>query len=155
MGHYRCVGKTMKLIEIAPRIYLRGNLSRVQNLSESLQAAGIDVVVRLVTPNIAVTGVTFIYFPIADGRLRAETTESLEKLADDLFGYWQQGKRIVITCNMGRNRAALLTTLVVSRALKLSYSDSMALVRARRPNALANKHFERYIIERSTLWKTQ
>lgn len=52
------------------------------------------------------------------------------------------GQRVLVTCQLGLNRSALVASLGLSMVTRLSPDEIVSLMRARRsPNALFNKHF--------------
>jgi protein-tyrosine phosphatase len=76
--------------------------------------------------------------PIADG-------EMLRALA--LFGAQAiaGGSAAVAMCEMGRNRSGLLAAMIASHVCEVSGAEAMALVRARNPEAIANRWFEEFL----------
>ena len=142
----------MKLIEIIPgKLYTRGNLQRVApaTLREEMKAAGVGLVVSLIKPNmlgaLSDSVPNYFYEPMADSKHL--DVRQVESLADDIYEQVLTGDKVVIHCNQGRNRAGLIAALVVARILKISYAEAMVHVRDKRPRAIANPVFEKYLTE--------
>jgi protein-tyrosine phosphatase len=53
---------------------------------------------------------------------------------------YQHGKRVLITCHMGRNRSGLVMGLVLMQ-LGYTSAQAIALIRSARKGALSNAHF--------------
>lgn len=54
-----------------------------------------------------------------DDPISPEDAKTLWQHADTLASAWRQGHHILVTCIMGRNRSALLSTLALSRIFRL------------------------------------
>lgn len=65
----------------------------------------------------------------------------LEGLVSSVCDRLQSGGRVLVMCQMGRNRSALVSALVVRRLLGCSGAEAVELLRRARPRALANDVF--------------
>lgn len=93
---------------------------------------------------------TVIRVPLPDAELDSRKTKLAlvagKRVARDLVA----GKTVLVTCQMGWNRSALVACLALGLCTRLSASELVELVRERRlPECLSNEHFvqilERYI----------
>lgn len=127
------------------RLLQRGDISRVPDWA--LAEAGIDLLISLAPREVpCFCHVTHhIHNPIPDGaRIPAE----LYRLSILATQYIQEDKRVLITCNAGRNRSSLLSALILMRHLGLTGPQAVEYVRERRPRALANEHFVEFLTDR-------
>ena len=144
----------MRVYEILPgRLYTRGTLRKMspEAKRDGLWELGINVVVNL-TRRIDVTlrdtlSLMYIHYPMPDGRLDEAQWIYIGQLASFLAERIKQNARVLIHCNAGRNRTGLLAALVVARVKSISTEEALAYVRHRRPLAVDNPHFERYLEE--------
>ena len=158
----------MKVHEILPGFYIRGKFRKHDPrwYLDELGQLGINVLVNLTrTPDLAfgaepgehcnwavmIDGtmhpLTVIWNPVVDGHLR--DSSGVEALADKLAGAVKLGLKVLVYCNAGRDRAGLIATLVTARVLGIDDRAALEHVRARRPNAVVNPYFRRYIEEGS------
>lgn len=88
------------------------------------------------------SGLTYTHMPFADGdKIPIHQLEILAKrLADDI----KAGGKVLLHCNAGRNRSALLAGLILLR-LGFTGTGAVALIREKRPGALANRTFATYL----------
>jgi protein-tyrosine phosphatase len=90
------------------------------------------------TPNQLV----YIYFPIEDGRLPdVPKLHSVARFGADLI---RQGYRVLSHCGLGLNRSALVAGLILTE-LGMPRSLVVPHLRSRRPGALYNELFARYL----------
>ncbi len=146
----------MKLVQIIPHLYLRGGLAGLSRdkLVPELLDRSINVVVSLVDPKIPeledlARGRWFKYYyaPIPDGKIERVQLQ-VHHAANYIVGqirYWDSN--VLVHCYAGKNRAGLVSTLVVAEMNGISYAEALEHVRALRPGALNNKSFERYLLE--------
>ncbi len=146
----------MKLVQILPHLYLRGGLAGLnrENLVLELLDNNIQAVVSLVDPKIPeledlARGRWFRYYyaPIPDGKIEKVLTQ-VHHAANYIVGqirYWNSN--VLVHCHAGKNRAGLVSSLVVAEMNHVSYAEAMEHVRALRPRALENKSFEKYLLE--------
>jgi protein-tyrosine phosphatase len=108
---------------------------------------GIDVVVDLeggldrgvpTMPN----QLLYVYFPIFDEELPQQA--KLDAVADLGARLVRDGHRVLSHCGMGFNRSALVAGLILTR-LGMSGTEAVARLRVRRPGALFNEVFARYL----------
>jgi len=66
--------------------------------------------------------------------------------ATDVAGALKSGKRVLVTCQMGINRSALVAALALGRVIRATPDELVALLRAKRhPQCLYNAHFREYL----------
>src|SRR5687767_7728110 len=138
----------MKVRQITSEIFVRGNLRNVDlvDLGATVAQNKIDVIVSLVGEPISLISSwvhTYIVYPIPDSKLKLEVEVELNELADQLAEMVREGKKILVNCNAGRNRSCLLIAMTLMRLRSWSGKQALTFVRERRPNAIANPHFER------------
>ncbi len=56
-----------------------------------------------------------------------------------------QGRRVLVTCNQGRNRSGLVCALALCRRMKCAGRVALKVVRDRRRNALTNADFAKFL----------
>ncbi len=142
----------MKVYEIIPgSLYQRGRFDKWPKKRKllELEELGITVVanmIRIPDEDIAgPDGVEYYMLPIPDGKIK--DPDMLNRLADRLLQRILGGKKVLIHCNAGRNRSGLVSALVVRRYYKISGQEALNYVRGKRPQAIANPHFEAYLEE--------
>ncbi len=140
----------MKVYEIlSGKLYQRGRFDKWPKKRKllELEELGITVVanmIRIPDEDIAgPDGVEYYMLPIADGKIK--DLGSLNRLADRLLQRILEGHKVLVHCNAGRNRSGLLSALVVRRYYKISGQEALNYVRSKRPRAIANPHFEKYL----------
>lgn len=141
----------MKVREITPEIFVRGNLRDVDlvDIGATLALNKIDVVVSLVGEPISPISSfvkTYVVYPIADSKLKLDVEIELNELAQLLADAVKDGQKILINCNAGRNRSCLLIALTLMRLNGWSGRQALDFVREKRPRAIANEHFEKYLL---------
>ena len=87
--------------------------------------------------------VRYIHYPISDGPLRSGSYINL--MAQKLVTEIDEGGCVLTMCNAGRNRSGLLSALIVHHLFGIPGSEAIEVVRARRPNALANDYFVSFL----------
>lgn len=140
----------MKIHEIIPgSLYQRGRFdkwTKERKLAE-LAELKIDVVANLIRiPDEDICGpdgVEYYMLPIADGKIK--DGDLLNRLATRLLQRILEGHKVLVHCNAGRNRSGLLSALIVRKYFKISGREALNYVRERRPEAVANPHFEEYL----------
>lgn len=140
----------MIMHEILPgQLYQRGRTHKV-GLEEKVaefQARGITHAVAMAPAfpdedlvQLDVAGLLrFTHYPITDGVLRSGTY--IDLMAARLAGEIDDSGCVLTMCNAGRNRSGLLSALIIHHLLGIPGADAIEVVRARRPNALANDYF--------------
>jgi protein-tyrosine phosphatase len=71
--------------------------------------------------------------------------------ADQVVQHVRAGRRVLVTCAAGMNRSGVVTTLALTRLLRMPAHNAIALLRQRRPKMdglypLANPMFERFVL---------
>lgn len=128
---------------IAPRLWQGSRPPE----GKTLRTAGVDVLVLCAfeyqPPARDFPGVELLHAPMDDGdivpwRLAMRT-------ASAAAARYCQGKRILVTCNQGRNRSGLVTALILWTLNFGSGKRCADHVRQHRPNALTNEAFYRWL----------
>jgi hypothetical protein len=83
--------------------------------------------------------IMFLHWPIEDGSLPNATLTHL--LVSTITHARRLGLRVLIHCEEGRNRSALIASLVVRQILGVTGQEAVVVVRAARPGALTNRTF--------------
>lgn len=86
-----------------------------------------------------------VYAPIDDAVLSPREAYTAEVASDVVARTLQAGRRALVTCMAGRNRSGLVSALSLCRLYGCSGTEAVAMVRARRPNALTNESFVDYL----------
>jgi protein-tyrosine phosphatase len=86
--------------------------------------------------------VIYVYFPIRDeGLPPLRRLHAVAQLGSDLL---RQGERLLVHCEMGLNRSALLAGLILVHG-GTSGEAAFERLQIRRPGALFNRHFSEYL----------
>lgn len=141
--------------EIIPgSLYQRGRTHRVpmEEKLADLQERGVTHAVAMAPAfpdedlvELASVGlIQFTHYPITDGVLRSGSYLDLmaQRLAAEITDV---GGCVLTMCNAGRNRSGLLSALIVHHLFGIPGADAVDIVRARRPNALANDYFVEFL----------
>jgi len=84
----------------------------------------------------------YVYFPVYDeGLPDLNKLHALARLGAHLVS---SGERVLTHCGMGFNRSALVAGLVLTY-LGIKGADAVALLREKRPGALFNENFAKYL----------
>ena len=87
-------------------------------------------------------------FGFPDGPTSQEIYEELERIADYAYADWKAGKKVLVRCQAGMNRSALMVALILMRD-RMHVDDAVALIRKKRSAyALDNAHFVQYLKRR-------
>jgi protein-tyrosine phosphatase len=75
-----------------------------------------------------------------------EAISAIRKISHDLAFFWKKGANILVTCQMGRNRSALVCAAALSRILQVPTDQTAPFVRKTRRDtmgyrALSNRYF--------------
>lgn len=140
----------MKVFEVASGLYISGKF----NDEAELEATGVhfDVVVNLWNrpDSLTLTPVgkrMYIHWPMRDGQVK-EQTSFLYPLALMLIGLLMNGKRVLIHCQGGRNRSAVLAGLMMKIHHKEEPFDYVSYIREiRGPSAFNNTEFVKFLNE--------
>jgi protein-tyrosine phosphatase len=138
----------MRIRELTPQLLVTSNLHRVELSALLVALRPVDMVVSLVgreIPEVRERVELYTVYPIPDAGLSLAAEVRLNELADDAATVIALGGKVLINCNAGRNRSCLLAALTLTKLNGWSGEQAMAFVRERRPNALANPMFEKYL----------
>jgi len=84
----------------------------------------------------------YVYFPIYDeGLPDLNKLHALARLGAHLV---TSGEKVLAHCGMGLNRSALVAGLILTY-LGMNGADAVALLREKRPGALFNRNFAKYL----------
>lgn len=90
----------------------------------------------------ATNDVIYVYFPMADRELPARhKLHAVARLGVDLM---RAGERVLVHCELGLNRSALVAGLILVHG-GLSGASALARLQERRPGALFNGSFREYL----------
>lgn len=113
------------------------------------EITGIDVLVlcaREIQPSSMAFKGRVLRCPINDADLSSREIATVAIAARDVTRSIAAGKRVLVTCAMGRNRSALVTGLALGQLTLMNWQQIVALIRARRhPECLSNDAFLRYL----------
>lgn len=117
---------------------------------EDLRRKNITVVVNLTTradPDLVdVDGLEYVHYSMSDGQ--EVDVETVWVLAKKLAERIRQGRKVLVHCNAGRNRAALVAAATVALVEDISGAEAVDLVQRRRKGAFGtNPNFEEYMRE--------
>jgi protein-tyrosine phosphatase len=91
-------------------------------------------------------GAPTVVWPIEDGQIPdTNALWAIARYVADVLDRSQRS-RVLVHCSAGRNRAALLGTLVVMLSRNVSGAEAIRRVRYKRPGALDNPRFERWLL---------
>ena len=140
----------MKVYEIlSGKLYQRGRFDKWPKERKLLELGelGITIVANMIRiPDEDISGpdgVEYYMLPIADGKIK--DPDMLNRLADRLLQRILEGQKVLIHCNAGRNRSGLVSALIVRGYYNISGQKALNYVRRKRPQAIANPHFEAYL----------
>ena len=143
--------RCLRACQLIPgRLYQRGRFVKYskEQKADLLRRYGIKVVVNLcgvmdgdlfARPE----DLLYIRWHIVDSRL--PNVVLLTELANLLSQFVQEGRTVLVHCKRGRDRSSLLNALVVGAVCGMSGKEAVKYVRERRPNALGNPHFVKYL----------
>jgi protein tyrosine phosphatase (PTP) superfamily phosphohydrolase (DUF442 family) len=143
----------MTLREVYPGLFLSGHtrgLTAEQSI-KILAEAGISRVVcvaprcdddlRRQFPEADIIN-AYQHIPLSDGM--NPNPDKIRKIAHELSDILRLGRKVLVHCNAGRNRASLVGAMVM-REFGISSDEAILRIRATRPTALANPHFEAFL----------
>lgn len=87
-----------------------------------------------------------IYRPVGE-----QSARRFFATADAVVQHVRAGRRVLVTCAAGMNRSGVVTTLSLTRLLRMPAHNAISLLRQRRPKhdglyPLANPMFERFVL---------
>ena len=135
----------MHMIQILPNLFTRGCLSEGAT-PEQLESLGIRHVVSLFPPGepslVGWDGYT--HASMSDGK--EVNVALLEQVVEGILLNLRRKRPTLVMCRAGRNRTGLVVSVVLSRWLKIPGEEALDLFRSKRPRAVANPAFERYLL---------
>ena len=137
--------------EIAPGLLQGGFPNNPERLAEE----GIDVIVLSAVEfqpdgdgdgddlDLIFPGVEVIAVPLVDDAMgpTAKQMQAALEVASQVVQALEDGKTVLVTCALGRNRSGLITSLALIGRYGMSGSEAVSRVREARPRALSNKAF--------------
>lgn len=85
----------------------------------------------------------YAHVPFPDGA--ADPPGDVLRVAQEAAAEIDRGGVVLTMCYRGRNRSALLSTMVVALVRGVSGAEAVTLVRRQRPNAMSNPRHPRYV----------
>jgi len=86
------------------------------------------------------------HFPIPDGKLTDSVKATLLEYSEIFTKQLKTTeKAALVHCHAGRNRSALFSALIAVQYLGISGKESIEYLREKRPNALANENFVKWL----------
>jgi protein-tyrosine phosphatase len=98
------------------------------------------------------SGVSELRYGFPDSNLDEKTVKELLSISEWLYSEWKQGKRCLSRCQAGLNRSSIVTALVLMRD-GWSAEDAIELIREKRPGALFNQSFVKFLHAQERLTK--
>jgi protein-tyrosine phosphatase len=136
---------------IAPNLY-QGGFPRYLS---RLPSEGIDLLVlcaRELQPSTDAlpSDLEVVYAPMddVDSGPTDEEKELALDAADQVVSALSAGQTVLVSCALGRNRSGLVTALALMEHFDISGREAVGHVRARRPNALTNTGFVKWLLSR-------
>lgn len=133
--------------EIMPGLWL-GSFPTSGNLRE----AGFDVLAvvaeELLYPDLTLRfpGVQIITAKLNDAPLTSEAVQIAIGTARTVFRHWKEGRRVLVACQMGINRSALVTAMTLHIARGIAGAEAVQAIRRARPGTLTNRSFLEYLL---------
>ena len=90
-------------------------------------------------------GVVVLHCPLEDDEPTTQELQLANRAADMVSVALKQGKKVLVTCYMGWNRSGLVTGMALCKTYGWKGLDAVSQIKARRENALSNKHFVRVL----------
>lgn len=84
----------------------------------------------------------YIYYPIQDGRVPDK--KKLRALGEFGAQLIDHGHKVLSHCGLGLNRSALVAGIILI-SMGMKGKDAVSLIRSKRPGALFNPNFARYL----------
>lgn len=142
----------MRVDEILPRLFISARTHQLSDTEKLMlvQKYQLTVVVNLWhTPDTVVRDAveTYIHCSIPDGKRIYYGLVDLGKCVAGIYN--NNSDRILVHCYGGRNRAVLLSGLIVHLVLGISGDDLVSFLRQRRRGALKNVVFANWLKEYS------
>lgn len=111
----------------------------------ALRRAGFDVLVLCAMehqpPARAYPGVTVIYAPLDDATITLPEWIAADTAAAQVVKHLARRRRVLVTCQQGRNRSGLVMALTLRRLTRAPGHKIVRHIQALRPRALTNDSF--------------
>lgn len=118
---------------------------------KKLRDAGISHIVSLIPVGsawLADEGFTYHQYTVKDGTSEGGINpESALEAANFVVGLLALDRRVLVHCHVGKNRSGVVATLVMVTIAGLQHSGALTYVRERRPGAVSNPRWERWLLE--------
>lgn len=95
--------------------------------------------------------VEVLHCPIDDAELTRDELQRVRRCSKTIAHRLSSGHRVLVTCQMGINRSALVTAMAMKRLTGWPAEKIISTIRLGRKGALSNEHFQGYI-KASTLF---
>lgn len=92
-------------------------------------------------------GVLVLHASLDDSYLDPETLRAAYRAGDMVASAHADGRRVLVTCWMGRNRSGLVLALALRRRFGWSGRRALRAIQAHREDALTNEHFASFLSE--------
>lgn len=136
--------------QVSPTIWFGGQVKNQTGLA-LLQAAGITTIVLVAAECQDCASIPADMFhveriPLLDTELTQERADQLERAVGDLHGRCSgRAGAILVCCNYGINRSALVAALLLSASTGIARSHAADFIRRCKRDALSNLSFRRYL----------
>ena len=137
----------MKAIEVLDGLWIRGRLNSAlttQQAVAELKELGITSVLSVHpqgdTMLLGQNEIDYKHVPLSDGK---KIPDVIEELADWVY---ERVPSTLVMCRAGRNRSGLIVALTIMRIKKVSGPVALDVLRNKRPRAIANPAFEKYLL---------
>ena len=139
----------MKVYEVMPGLFIRGQFHKRPDKLQELHELGISVVVCVMRRGDSdmadASNVRYYHVPLPDARYI--DVPALRKAVAYVEHALDQGCNVIVHCVSAYNRAPLVAAIVAARRLGLTGRGALDLLRrARGPVALRNETIQRYLL---------
>lgn len=83
--------------------------------------------------------------PLDDAELSRREAEAALGAGHYVADQLNKGRRVVVTCQQGRNRSGLVSAIALVEHLRIAPSAAIAIIQRQRKNALTNPSFVRWL----------
>lgn len=143
----------MKVHTIIPGgLYQRGHFGHInaREKARTLDDLGVTMVVNLTPeadPDVPWTVPHYVHHPIPDNSQFVAELPAIDEIVRRAVREITSGDgAVLVHCQMGRNRATLLTSLIVRAVYHIDGKTALAIVRRRRGGSIMdNRYMERYL----------
>lgn len=133
--------------EILPGLWF-GSFPTVGNLREGGFTALAVVAEERAYPDLSIRfpGLTIIVAKLRDEPLTTDAVQTAIGTARNVHRLWKDGGTVLIVCQAGVNRSALVTAMILHLARGVSGAEAVHAIRRARPGALTNSSFLEYLL---------